>query len=96
MRDTLKLSIRRLNSIIKHGKAMGWDTERLEIAYRENLRQLAKRIYGNRYGWLFNKSAFWLGVHYSPYNRRYCINLVPCITFWFTLKCGKAPKRSKM
>ncbi|QKN88534.1 hypothetical protein vBValSX1_141 [Vibrio phage vB_ValS_X1] len=48
-----------------------------------------------RCGILFNKGAIWLGGHYSPYNRRWCINLVPCITIWFTLRDGKAPQRAK-
>lgn len=48
------------------------------------------------FGILFNKGAIWIGGHYSPFNRRWCINLVPCITIWFTLRGGKAPQRAKM
>lgn len=95
-KDIQKASLRRLKSIIQHGKAMGWQTDRLEQAYQQRLAELARRIYGNKWGVLFNTSALWIGVHYSPYNRRYCVNLLPCATIWFTTKCGKAPKRSKM
>lgn len=42
-------------------------------------------------GLLFNKDAFWIGVHYSPHNKRFCINLLPFITFWVMLKGGKEP-----
>lgn len=92
----LKQGLKRQKSIIQHGKAMGWNTDRLEQAYQRRLVDLARHIYGNKWGVLFNTSALWVGVHYSPYNRRYCVNLLPCVTIWFTTKCGKAPKRSKM
>lgn len=42
-------------------------------------------------GLLVRKGSFWVGVHYSPYNRRYCINLIPCVTIWITLNGGKTP-----
>ena len=28
-------------------------------------------------GLLWNPHALWLGAHYSPHNKRHCINLVP-------------------
>lgn len=42
-------------------------------------------------GLLFNPHAWWLGIHYSPYNKRHCINLVPCLTVWVRLPRGKEP-----
>jgi len=42
-------------------------------------------------GLLFRLGSFWIGAHWSPYNRRWCINPVPCVTFWVTLKGGKTP-----
>jgi hypothetical protein len=42
-------------------------------------------------GMLFNWRAFWIGVHYSQYHKRFCINLIPMFTIWFTLKGGKVP-----
>lgn len=42
-------------------------------------------------GIIFRLGSFWVGVHWSPYNRRWCINLVPCVTFWIARKGGKTP-----
>jgi hypothetical protein len=30
------------------------------------------------FGLIFNKGALWIGAHYSPFNRRWCINVLPC------------------
>lgn len=46
-------------------------------------------------GWLFQIGGFWIGIHYSTYNRRFCINPLPCVTFWVTLKGGKVPAKSE-
>ncbi len=46
-----------------------------------------------RCGLLFRWSSLWVGAHYSPYNRRWCINLVPCVTLWITLKGGRVPSK---
>lgn len=40
---------------------------------------------------LFQPTAWWIGAHYSPDNRRWCINLLPCITFCYTKVGGIAP-----
>lgn len=42
-------------------------------------------------GLLFNKHAWWVGVHYSTFTRRACINLVPWLTVWVRLPGGKEP-----
>lgn len=47
--------------------------------------------YGFRLGLLFRLSSLWVGAHYSEYNRRWCINLLPCVTVWVTLKGGRVP-----
>ena len=44
-----------------------------------------------KFGILVQKGGLWVGVHYSPYNRRYCINLIPGITIWVALPGGKTP-----
>lgn len=44
-----------------------------------------------RWGLLFRLSSLWIGVHYSPFNRRWCINLVPCVTLWIALPGGNTP-----
>lgn len=42
-------------------------------------------------GILFRLGSAWIGAHYSPFNRRWCINLVPFVTVWVTLPGGLAP-----
>ena len=44
-----------------------------------------------RFGFKFNKSAWWVGVHHSPYNARWCINLLPCLTVWVCKPHGFEP-----
>lgn len=48
-------------------------------------------IFGDKYGMIIRLKSFWIGVHYSDYNKRYCINIIPCITIWWTKKHGRAP-----
>jgi hypothetical protein len=49
-----------------------------------------KKIYSKRYqvGLIIRLSSFWIGLHYSEYNRRYCLNLIPGITLWWIKKGG--------
>ncbi len=44
-----------------------------------------------KFGVLFKPTSMWVGIHYSPYNRRFCINLIPLVTIWITKKGGKNP-----
>lgn len=44
-----------------------------------------------RWGWLFRPGSLWMGMHWSPYNRRACINLLPCVTLWVCPPGGTAP-----
>lgn len=49
-----------------------------------------------KWGILFRWQSFWIGAHWSPYNRRLCVNLVPFITVWVTApKGGITPKQGK-
>ena len=48
-----------------------------------------------KHGILIRKESFWIGAHYSKFNKRLCVNLLPFITFWFTLKGGKTPRDSR-
>ena len=43
-------------------------------------------------GWLVRWGSAWVGVHWSPENKRFCINLLPFCTFWVTLPGGITPK----
>lgn len=42
-------------------------------------------------GLLLRIQSFWIGIHYSPYNKRFCINLIPCVTIWIIKKGGIIP-----
>lgn len=42
-------------------------------------------------GWLFRPLSLWIGARYSKYNRRWCINLLPMVTFWICLPGGRRP-----
>lgn len=41
---------------------------------------------------LLRLSSFWVGVHWSAFDRRFCINPWPCVTFWITLPGGHLPR----
>lgn len=42
-------------------------------------------------GWIFRKESAWWGLHYSKHNKRYCLNLLPCCTYWWITEGGKVP-----
>ena len=42
-------------------------------------------------GILYRLGSCWIGAHWSPYNRRLCINLVPFVTIWVVGKGGVTP-----
>lgn len=42
-------------------------------------------------GILFRWGSCWIGFHWSPGNRRLCINLVPFVTIWVVGRGGIAP-----
>lgn len=44
-----------------------------------------------RTGILCRWASGWIGAHWSPYNRRLCVNLIPFITLWVALPGGKVP-----
>ena len=46
-------------------------------------------------GILFNPGALWIGAHWSPHNRRWCINVLPGVTVWITLPGGHVPNRAR-
>ena len=47
-------------------------------------------------GFVFRPESFWVGLHYSEFNRRYCLNLLPCCTIWWIKKGGKIPDLAKV
>lgn len=44
-----------------------------------------------RVGVITRLGSFWIGFHWSPHNKRLCINLIPCVTLWVTLEGGNTP-----
>lgn len=44
-----------------------------------------------KYGLLARWGSLWIGAHYSPMNKRLCINLVPCLTIWAVWPGGVTP-----
>lgn len=44
-----------------------------------------------RVGILCRYSSLWVGVHWSSYNKRLCINLFPCVTVWVVFPGGYLP-----
>lgn len=66
-------------------------SELLALANRaeQELHELRHRRW--RCGWLARKGSMWVGVHYSPGNKRWCINLIPCVTLWITKPGGTVP-----
>lgn len=42
-------------------------------------------------GVLFRLGSCWIGWHWSAYNKRLCVNVVPCVTVWLTLPGGNTP-----
>jgi hypothetical protein len=45
-----------------------------------------------RCGLLVRLASLWIGAHYSTFDRRWCINLLPCVTLWITLPGGHLPR----
>lgn len=49
-----------------------------------------------RTGILFRLSSFWIGINYSKSCKRYCINLIPCVTLWICTPDGNIPNLKLM
>lgn len=54
---------------------------------------LIELSYGLKWGVLLRKESAWIGCHYSEYNKRYCLNIVPCVTIWWIKQGGKTPSK---
>lgn len=42
-------------------------------------------------GLLFRWGSAWIGCHWSPYNKRLCVNVIPFVTVWVCLPGGNPP-----
>ena len=47
-------------------------------------------------GILFRLQSFWIGLHYSKQCKRYCLNIIPCLTIWWISGDGLAVDKTKM
>lgn len=50
-----------------------------------------KRVSRFEWGVLLRKGSLWIGAHWSPQNKRLCLNLLPCVTIWFAMPGGLRP-----
>lgn len=46
-----------------------------------------------KWGILFRWQSWWIGAHWSDYNKRLCINLIPLVTVWIAAEDGKVPEQ---
>ncbi|WP_397381117.1 hypothetical protein [Pseudomonas sp.] len=44
-------------------------------------------------GLIINWRGLWVGFHYSSFNKRLCMNLIPCVTIWVCGKGGNVPQK---
>lgn len=44
-------------------------------------------------GIIIRVHSFWIGLHYSEFNKRYCLNILPCCTIWWIKKNGNIPNK---
>jgi len=42
---------------------------------------------GVRFRW----GSAWIGAHWSPHNKRLCINVIPCVRIWIVGAGGIGP-----
>lgn len=63
----------------------------LDPAYRFGWRDLPPSRLRFGCGLLFQSGGLWIGAHYSSACRRWCINLLPCLTLWVALPGGQTP-----
>lgn len=68
--------------------------ERLvDIKHITTAHHLIRKTFKNGWSWglLFRWGSLWVGGHYSYKEKRYCLNLLPCLTIWFTKPGGAIP-----
>lgn len=58
---------------------------------RANGHKRGGAAYLHCFGLLLNASALWVGAHYSPAHKRWCVNILPCVTVWWAKPGGKLP-----
>lgn len=57
---------------------------------------IISNIFTYKVGILFRLQSFWIGIHYSKSCRRWCINLIPCVTLYICKPDGQIPNLKLM
>lgn len=57
---------------------------------------IISNIFTYKVGILFRLASFWIGIHYSKSCKRWCINLVPCVTLYICKPDGHIPNLKLM
>lgn len=52
---------------------------------------MIRLINTSRWGLMLRAGSAWVGAHWSGYNKRLCVNILPCSTVWIIGEGGKAP-----
>lgn len=67
-------------------------TQKIEVDGRRWCEAVAgRKTVAHSVGLLVNWRAFWVGAHYSKTDKRLCLNLLPCVTLWWTKPDGRLP-----
>lgn len=45
------------------------------------------------FGLLFRPESLWVGLHWSPKTRRFCLNIIPMFTIWVSMSDGITPNQ---
>lgn len=65
--------------------------ERVPVRIDPYFQNDAREAYYHCFGLMVNWRALWVGAHYSKHDKRLCLNLLPCVTLWWTRPGGKLP-----
>jgi len=53
----------------------------------------ALQVSKHSFGGLIQPGGLWIGAHYSKTERRWCLNLLPCLTLYWVRPGGFLPVR---
>lgn len=73
-----------MKRLLRYRKTVGW----ARCTYAEVAVSIT---YHHQVGLLFNPKALWIGAHYGEHHKRWCINILPCLTVWWTKPGGYLP-----
>lgn len=52
------------------------------------------QVFRHTFGGLIQPMGIWIGAHYSKTERRWCLNLLPCLTLFWVRPGGYLPVRT--